>query len=473
MRLEDVCFSAGSFQLPANDEGDFEMAQMEQWERCPEAANWFEERLQEFAARNPIIEALGAKFLTKGVALGALVDHWILPEGSMPLAALTAIGLQPVTMPEGDTVWKHPGARLPGVRFKSNRNAPTLALLVEDVDAFASANCLELTAIHGDTDSAYRCGHLPLEWGELMPVARRGYAGFKPGERDRHTAEALTAARTQFDIRIRELNTFAVINILREIFQEAADQIGSARAVEEFFFAERQYYLERNAAARFQYAQQQEIGIGWANHDHHTYRSSRETFRALMSLFQTMGFETREKFYAGEEAGWGAQVVEHPECRIILFCDVDMAPEELNIEYTTTDLEPRESLGAIGLWCAMHGDSIDLAGLHHLECEFDFAREESEMLANGHGVMKPFTDLPVLKQAFTTAELWRVDPVRADNLVKRGVLTPELAEQFVTVGATGSHLEILQRWEGFKGFNKTGVSTIIKETDARHQAAMA
>ena len=449
------------------------MAQMEQWARCPEAANWFEARLQEFAAQNSLIVELQEKFLAKGVNLGTLVDHWILPEGSVPLDTLTDIGLQPHTRPEGDTVWKHPGARLPGVRFKSNRTAPTLALLVEDVDAFASANRLELNAIHGDTDSAYRCGHLPLEWGELMPISRRGYAGFKPGETDRRTAEALTVARAQFSVRIRGLGTFAAIDELKAIFREAADQIGSARAVEEFFFAEREYYLERNAAARFQYAQQQQIGIGWANHDHHTYRSSRETFRALMSLFQTMGFETREKFYAGEEAGWGAQVVEHTECRIILFCDVDMAPEELNVEYTTTDLEPRDALGTIGLWCAMHGDSIDLAGLHHLECEFDFAREESEMLAHGHGVMKPFTDLPMLKQAFTTAELWKIDPIRADNLVKRGAITPELAEQFVSIGATGSHLEILQRREGFKGFNKTGVSAIIKETDARHQATVA
>ncbi len=449
------------------------MAQIEAWPRCPEAANWFETTLQQFAAENPLIAELQAKFLTKGVNLGTLVDHWILPEGSISLDVLTDIGLQPVTMPEGDTVWKHPGARLPGVRFKSNRTAPTLALLVEDVDIFTSANHLELSAIHGDTDSAYRCGHYPLDYGELMPIARRGYAGFKPGEMDRRTAEALTSARAQFGIRLRGLNTFAAINILREIFQEAADQIGTDRAVEEFFFAEREYYLERNAAARFQYAQQQDIGIGWANHDHHTYRSSRETFRALMSLFQTMGFETREKFYAGKEAGWGAQVVEHPACRIILFCDVDMAPEELNVEYVSTDLEPRDALGTIGLWCALHGDSIDLAGLHHLECEFDFAREQDAMLANGHGVMKPFTDFPMLKQAFTTAELWKVDPLRAENLVERGAITPELAEQFVTVGATGSHLEILQRWEGFKGFNKTGVSAIIKETDARFQAAIA
>ena len=34
-----------------------------------------------------------------------------------------------------------------------------------------------------------------------------------------------------------------------------------------------------------------------------------------------------------------------------------------------------------------------------------------------------------------------------------------------------SGLEVLQRWEGFKGFNKTGVSAIIQETDARRSLA--
>ena len=36
-------------------------------------------------------------------------------------------------------------------------------------------------------------------------------------------------------------------------------------------------------------------------------------------------------------------------------------------------------------------------------------------------------------------------------------------------GAIGSHLENLERNEGFKGFNQTGVSEIISATDPRKQ----
>ena len=37
-------------------------------------------------------------------------------------------------------------------------------------------------------------------------------------------------------------------------------------------------------------------------------------------------------------------------------------------------------------------------------------------------------------------------------------------------GALGSHLEILQRDEGYKGFNQTGINEIIKSTDPRRAA---
>jgi hypothetical protein len=41
------------------------------------------------------------------------------------------------------------------------------------------------------------------------------------------------------------------------------------------------------------------------------------------------------------------------------------------------------------------------------------------------------------------------------------------AEQFRREGALGSHLEILDRNDGYKGFNQTGISKIILKTDPR------
>jgi hypothetical protein len=81
--------------------------------------------------------------------------------------------------------------------------------------------------------------------------------------------------------------------------------------------------------------------------------------------------------------------------------------------------------------------------------------------------MEPFTNLPMLKQRFTEPGMWPVSPDRLESVTKLGAVTPAQAEQFRTAGAPGSHVEILQRWDGYKGFNKTGVSNIIRETDPR------
>ncbi len=43
----------------------------------------------------------------------------------------------------------------------------------------------------------------------------------------------------------------------------------------------------------------------------------------------------------------------------------------------------------------------------------------------------------------------------------------EQADRFRREGALGSHMEILERNDGYKGFNQTGISEIITRTDPR------
>lgn len=47
------------------------------------------------------------------------------------------------------------------------------------------------------------------------------------------------------------------------------------------------------------------------------------------------------------------------------------------------------------------------------------------------------------------------------------MITAEQAEVFGREGATGSHLENLQRRGGFKGFNQQSVSAVIAALDPR------
>ena len=74
-----------------------------------------------------------------------------------------------------------------------------------------------------------------------------------------------------------------------------------------------------------------------------------------------------------------------------------------------------------------------------------------------------------MKQAFTEGELWPVEAERLDAALVAGAITPDEADHFRRSGAIGSHLEILQRDEGYKGFNQAGINQIIRDTDPRRQ----
>jgi hypothetical protein len=110
--------------------------------------------------------------------------------------------------------------------------------------------------------------------------------------------------------------------------------------------------------------------------------------------------------------------------------------------------------------------------MHHLEAMFDWhALVEQLEREGGVKTMAPFTTFPYLRQAFTQGERWPVDARRIDLALSRGHITPAQAENFRAFGAVGSHLENLERNDGFKGFNQTGVSQIIAKTDPRKLAA--
>jgi hypothetical protein len=235
------------------------------------------------------------------------------------------------------------------------------------------------------------------------------------------------------------------------------------------FREERAYWQSRNRAGQIQKGRQDKLGLGWANHDHHTFRCSRRHFLDLMHALEKLGFERRERYYAGAQAGWGAQILEQPVEGIVTFCDVDLEPHETEIDFSRQPLPASRKLGTIGLWVGLHGESFLEAGMHHLECRFDYELLRDQLAALDINTMKPFSDFPFLKQAFTQGERWPVRPERAERLLKAGLIDDKQFHQFTTEGAIGSHLENLQRKGGFKGFNQTSVSVIIQATDPRLQ----
>lgn len=366
-------------------------------------------------------------------------------------------------------VFFHPGAQLPRIMLQASKDIKIgVALAVDSIADFLMVRG-EHHLIEGSIFGNFRRCLIFIENGvALWVIEKRGTLALHPTEEKAELIYRYLQALEKWKNRPRFIsNEDEAMQKTLQLGQRLVEEVGQPRAAWTVLEGERQYWQARNLAGQIQKNRQDQLGMGWANHDHHTFRSSRRHFNPLVHLFELLGFHCRERFYAGEEAGWGAQVMENPVCRLVLFLDVDLTPNEIAQDFAHQPLPEVDKLGTIGLWCALHGDSILQAGMHHLEAQFMFEDLKEGLASRGIKMMNPFSSFPYLKQAFTEGERWPVDPERIRLLVSQGKISPEEGEKFLTRGALGSHLENLQRREGYKGFNRNSVSIIIKKTDPR------
>jgi len=440
------------------------------WQPQPLAAALVSESVQNISAASSEIALLAQRMRDEtGTRLIDWLETIAIEESPAMLEKISAAGF---VKGEGN-FWRNPRGLFPKLLLHSEGAA--VEIKVDSVEDFSKAWRRHFKIlIHGDpAGGQFRAGTLVPE------NSKYGYPSFAVIQRhgspsepsDGNTNRDITAVpkhRAAFAKRQRSTEAAAQgFGLAQSLFKAAAADLDPLWASSLFFAAERDYWMSRNHAARVQYERQQKLGLGWGNHDHHTYRSSRECFHLLVGVLEQMGFECRERFYAGREAGWGAQVLEHSACGIIVFADVDLSPEEIADDFAHQPLAPSKELGTVGLWCALHGESFLEAGMHHLECQFDFDAARVQLAAAGVETMAPFTDFSHLKQAFTQGKTWPVATNRINELLAKGHIDVAQAEQFRGSGALGSHLEILERNDGYKGFNQTGISDIIARTDPR------
>jgi hypothetical protein len=455
-----------------------------QWHCHPEAEAYVDEHLDQFVGAMPHAQALTrALHARTGTRLFDWIDHLVLAGGDTPRGQLADLGFEreEVAAPAGDAVYHHPGTIFPRILLRDDAGAlpgtvVAAAIHVEEVSRFLMMHHVA-TPIEGTVLSPYRCATVWRQNGRrFLAVERRGYGGFVPVERPPEYPQRYLRAFERWATRPRRFDdeqagmeqTLAlVLSLVAEVGTDTAAWIA--------FSAERAYWQQRNRAGQVQKARLDSLGFGWGNHDHHTFRSSRRTFPLLIQIMETFGFHVRERFYAGAEAGWGAQVMDQPTCRFAVFADVDLSPEEVSGDFAHTPLppvrqgggDPRDELGTVGLWCALHGESMLGAGMHHLASRSEFDTLTDQLDTWGIEMMSPFSDLPHLRQAFTRGEWWDVAPGRLDRLLAGGQIDATQRARFARDGAIGSHLENIQRAEGFKGFNQQRVSDIIRRTDPR------
>lgn len=446
-----------------------------EWPLCYDAENFILSRIDAFTERNSFARTLATRMRGEtGTLILDWTDYLLLPASDEAELRATGYTDDPLSdVPQGQKQLWHPEAMLPRVLIAPTNAKYPLALDIraESISDFAGIHGIT-NEIEGAPLSRFRRMLVTEENGARFEVIeRRAYRGYTTAEPD---LKAYLEARDLWQTRRRVWDDDrAGMKHGLERIEQMVKLVGQDLACHLVFEEERRYWQKRNRAGTEQKRRQDSLGLGWANHDHHTFRSSRKHFVDLMKAWDMLGFHRRERYYAGAQAGWGAQITEQPIEGITVFNDVDLYSDETEIDFSTKPLPPEEKmLRTVGLWVGLHGESFLDAGMHHLECRFDHALLREQLAAAHIKTMAPFSDFPFLKQAFTQGERWVVRPERITRLRLRGLLTDEQAQKFSREGAIGSHLENLQRKGGFKGFNQKSVSVIIELTDPRKQDAV-
>src|SRR5258708_3946776 len=267
------------------------------------------------------------------------VDHCALaPEHDSELQDAGFIN-ETVQAPAGHKVFYHPRAMLPRVLLQpagSVNSVPAkLAIRPESVVDFVARHQLA-GKIQGAFGDRLREVIISTEPGStLSAIERLACRDFvEPGTVPGFAAEVI-AVRELWRSRKREfLNDEDGVRHAFDLQKGAIDRVGADVACELFFAEERVYWELKNRAGRVQKRRQGLLGLGWGNHDHHTFRSSRRCFAGLATFLQNFGFANRERYYAGAEAGWGAQILQHAVTGTPVFSNLDLMAADAGIHFS-------------------------------------------------------------------------------------------------------------------------------------------
>ncbi|MBB65031.1 MAG: hypothetical protein CMO81_08185 [Waddliaceae bacterium] len=447
------------------------------WDCHPEAETLLRSYLFKCCESNEDILRLQKDLLKKtSTDLFHWVDHFIIGHDSQAEKDLRNLGFKADDAGSSYRVFRHYGAMFPAIVLQDSEipKVAGVGVKVDDIHDFLQVQGYD-AEVEGAPFSAFRRSCVSSKGGvTLWVVERRGSLTMEPSYPERGHIETYFAAKELWKKRYREtvpeLEEECMYRTM-ELAEELVQMLGKDMAAHVVMECEREYWQARNYAAQVQKGRQDSVGVGWANHDHHTFRSSRRFMRHLVRTMEILGFHCREGFHAGEQAGWGAQVVENWNCGVTCFLDLDMDPEEVDTDYSSEPLEELDHLRTVGLWCALHGDSLLRGGMHHLECKFRYEVLEDDLASHGIEMMSPFANLPYLKQGFTKGEVWKIEPQRVEWLLNKQLITEEQGFEFLKNGAVGSHLENLERKSGYKGFSQSSVSDIMQRLDPRLESS--
>lgn len=432
------------------------------WQPQPDAEatlrGWLAERLE----RNAAAAAFAAALLEgTAIRLRDLVDHVVFADPATR-AAIEAAGWSETE----SGVWRNPDGMFPP--FVAGE-AETVWMRVEAVAQFVDAHRTSAPIEGEPLAPLRRVLAFPAKDTSFGVLERNGSPAFTPLADDAEERRIARITLQRFRARRRQFDTVEAGLAHTEALVDAAiADLGSPhRACALWLMAEREYWQMRCHAAQVQKARQDALGVGWANIDHHTYDSSRAHYQHTIAILEKLGYELREMLYAGDMAGWGSQVLEQPVIGSTIFADVDLAPHEVDLDFAHEPLPVLDKHRRAGILCALHGESILEQGLNHVACFYDQKAMRGQMAELGIRMMPPFSDMPHLYQELTFGDWAAVDPARVDSLEIAGHLPADEAERIRAEGAIITHLENIERNEGYKGFNKPGIDGVLQKLDPR------
>ncbi len=433
-----------------------------EWERQPDAEELL---LREIGRRLAAVQVAGdyadRLLAACGVRLRDIADHLTFDDDDT-MRAIEAHGW----VAQHDGVWEHSRGHFPG--FVRRVGEDGLFFRVESVEQLLRATAID-APIEGKAYGPYRRTVL-FRAGSVQVggVERNGFRGYELPEVDDASIRKARITQQRFRTRRRQFDSVEQgLDHIEALVDAAVAAIGPDWACDLWLKAERDYWMTRCPAGRLQKARQDAAGIGWSNIDHHTYDGSRAHFRRSIRLLEKLGYELREMLYAGALAGWGSQILEQPAIGSTIFADVDLAPEEVDIDFAHVALPPLDRHRRAGVLSILHGESLLEGGLNHVAGLYEQRTLRAQLAAEGLKMMQPFSDFPHLYQELTEGDWAAVDPARVDALVAGGHMSEEEGEKVRLNGAIAAHLENIERNDGYKGFNKPGIDGVLRKLDPR------
>lgn len=425
---------------------------MYQWESQPKAEELILSFIEIALELNPTILELSKDLLRlTDTRFLDWIDHIVLPDGENLRHQLQSTGFT-----QRGPLFVHLNARLPRIKLvESALFNVGLGVSVDNIASFVMTHGGGNFLIEGTPFGALRrCTFSSINGAILWIIERRGAELIEPCYEDLEVIASYFYALENWMMRPREFeDPLRGIEETVELARYLVEAVGQKRAAWTILEVERRYWQSKNRAGQLQKDRQDRLGMGWANHDHHTFYSSRRYFQEVVELFEVLGFTPRERIYAGANEGWGAQVMENEALRSVVLLAVDLTEEESSQDFSHLILPELPSLGKIDLWCFLHGESLLQGGMHNLSALFVSENIQTYFEEQGITVMEVSHGSFFLKEVHTTAEIWPVEERRLKQLLSHQKIDEETYRKWWSTGVFGSRLCCLERKEGYKGFH--------------------